>query len=128
MKIKFSGGLVKQSNIEAINKDSEAYITSREARLSDTMRPVIQRYLDKSVYLTTNNAYDYLISRVEAILIGELMKKYRSNQSKVARILGLSRGTTRKMLKRYGYITPNAKRKPKKSLSDQLTSAWAGYI
>lgn len=48
--------------------------------------------------------YQSVIATFEKPLLKELMERNKYNQSKVAEILGLNRGTTRKKLKQYGLI------------------------
>ena len=59
-------------------------------------------------YLTTNaskdanlNLYQLIVEEVEAPLFRTVMEMTRYNQSKAARVLGVSRGTLRTKLKRY---------------------------
>ena len=46
--------------------------------------------------------YDMVLSEIEVPLFETVMTFCRGNQSKAARILGISRGTLRKKLKKYG--------------------------
>ena len=48
--------------------------------------------------------YDFLLDEIEEPLLAAVMKYVRSNQSEAARILGLSRGTLRTKLKKYGML------------------------
>jgi Fis family transcriptional regulator len=47
------------------------------------------------------NLYDKILENVEAPLLRTVMEQTRYNQSKAARILGISRGTLRTKLKQY---------------------------
>lgn len=47
------------------------------------------------------NLYELIIEEVEAPLFRTVMEMTRYNQSKAARVLGVSRGTLRTKLKRY---------------------------
>jgi Fis family transcriptional regulator, factor for inversion stimulation protein len=47
------------------------------------------------------NLYQLIVEEVEAPLFRTVMEMTRYNQSKAARVLGLSRGTLRTKLKRY---------------------------
>jgi Fis family transcriptional regulator len=49
-----------------------------------------------------SEVYDMLLSQIEPALLETTMEFTRGNQSKAAIMLGLSRGTLRKKLKRYG--------------------------
>jgi Fis family transcriptional regulator, factor for inversion stimulation protein len=48
-----------------------------------------------------NDLYGLVLAEVEAPLLEAVMQKARSNQSKAAQMLGVSRGTLRTMLKKY---------------------------
>lgn len=63
---------------------------------------VVKRYLS-TVSSKDNklNLYELVIDEVEAPLFRTVMEMTRYNQSKAARVLGLSRGTLRTKLKRY---------------------------
>lgn len=63
---------------------------------------VVKRYLS-TVSSKDNklNLYELVIDEVEAPLLRTVMEMTRYNQSKAARVLGLSRGTLRTKLKRY---------------------------
>ena len=48
-----------------------------------------------------DNLYAMVLAEVEAPMLEAVMQKARSNQSKAAQMLGISRGTLRTMLKQY---------------------------
>ncbi len=50
------------------------------------------------------HVYDFFLDEIEEPLLAAVMKFTRSNQSETARILGLSRGTLRTKLKKYGML------------------------
>jgi Fis family transcriptional regulator, factor for inversion stimulation protein len=58
-------------------------------------------YLEKMKHHNIDNLYKLVMAEVEPALLETVMKTNRFNQSKLARILGLSRGTTRSKLRRY---------------------------
>ena len=72
--------------------------------LSEMVCQTLRGYFAEAGNVPMVNLYAILLEQVEEPLLHMLMDKYRHNQSKVARILGLSRGTTRKLLKKYGLI------------------------
>ena len=51
-----------------------------------------------------SSVYDMVLGEVEPPLLQAVLKHTRNNQSKAARMLGLSRGTLRKKLKLYGFL------------------------
>jgi Fis family transcriptional regulator len=74
-------------------------------------RPALQRHVEEVVdgYLRehdqqANDLYDHLLAQVEEPLLAALMRQLGDNQSEAARVLGLSRGTLRKKLKRYALL------------------------
>ena len=50
------------------------------------------------------NVYDLMLSCIEEPLFKAILNRTRGNQSKAAILLGISRGTLRKKLKRYDLI------------------------
>ena len=68
--------------------------------LAQQVVAVVKRYLS-SVSSKNNNLYDLVVEEVEAPLFRTVMELTRYNQSKAARVLGVSRGTLRTKLKRY---------------------------
>ncbi len=61
----------------------------------------VKRYLGSSNQKDMLNLYQLIIEEVEAPLFRTVMEQTRYNQSKAARVLGVSRGTLRTKLKRY---------------------------
>ncbi len=63
---------------------------------------VVKSYLNKVNSKDSNlNLYQLLIEEIEGPLFRTVMELTRYNQSKAARVLGVSRGTLRTKLKRY---------------------------
>lgn len=64
----------------------------------------VKRYLGSSSHKSKKdmlNLYQLILEEVEAPLFRTVMEQTRYNQSKAARVLGVSRGTLRTKLKRY---------------------------
>ena len=62
----------------------------------------VKSYLNVSGNKNINlNLYELIIEEIEAPLFRTVMEMTRYNQSKAARVLGVSRGTLRTKLKRY---------------------------
>lgn len=74
---------------------------SNEA-LSEQVVGAVKRYLSAVNSKDANlNLYQLIVEEVEAPLFRTVMELTRYNQSKAARVLGVSRGTLRTKLKRY---------------------------
>jgi Fis family transcriptional regulator len=73
-----------------------------EVSLSEHVVDTVKNYLNAAGKKDTNlNLYQLIIEEVEAPLFRTVMELTRYNQSKAARVLGVSRGTLRTKLKRY---------------------------
>jgi Fis family transcriptional regulator, factor for inversion stimulation protein len=86
------------SSISEIEYSAPKVFSMREA-----MKKMIENYFDAHKDVPLENLYDLMIEEIEEPLLKLLMEKFY-NQSKVAKALGLSRGTTRKRLLKYGII------------------------
>ena len=71
--------------------------------LKDHAREAIDHYFDRLKGERIDNLYDLVWDEVEGVLIEEAMKQ-TNNQSKAAVLLGISRGTLRKRLKKHGLL------------------------
>ena len=70
--------------------------------LNQQVVSVVKGYLNAVGNKNLNlNLYELVIEEVEAPLFRTVMELTRYNQSKAARVLGVSRGTLRTKLKRY---------------------------
>ncbi|MES2625484.1 MAG: DNA-binding transcriptional regulator Fis [Pseudomonadota bacterium] len=74
-------------------------------RQSSTLRASVTAALHDYLNLVepdmVNDLYALVLAEVEAPMLEAVMQKARSNQSKAAQMLGVSRGTLRTMLKQY---------------------------
>jgi Fis family transcriptional regulator len=74
-------------------------------RQASTLRASVSAALNDYLGLVdadmVNDLYALVLAEVEAPLLEAVMQKARSNQSKAAQMLGVSRGTLRTMLKKY---------------------------
>ncbi len=61
----------------------------------------LKRYIDDSGEKEPTNLYYTVIERVEASALAVLLAHYDHNQTKVSEVLGLSRGTMGKLVKKY---------------------------
>jgi len=69
--------------------------------LRQSVQDAIRRYLEDMGQSQTECLYQTLLSEVEPPLIEEVLRYTRGNQSKTARILGITRNTLRSKLNRY---------------------------
>ena len=70
--------------------------------LSQQVIHAVKQYLNTVSNKDANlNLYQLIVEEVEAPLFRTVMEMTRYNQSKAARVLGVSRGTLRTKLKRY---------------------------
>lgn len=76
--------------------------TSKSAGLSDQVIHAVKHYLTSESRKDANlNLHQLILEIVEAPLFRTVMEMTRYNQSKAARVLGVSRGTLRTKLKHY---------------------------
>lgn len=70
--------------------------------LSDIVEVSVNNYLSKMRGQPIADVHEMVVSEVEEPLLLSMMKFTRGNQSRAAVLFGLSRGTLRKKLKKYG--------------------------
>lgn len=88
-----------------LEKEVSAFeLTQKNQPLHDSVRQALENYLSQLKGQTPSNLYELILGEVEAPLMGAVMEYTKSNQSRAAIILGLSRGTLRKKLKMYGLL------------------------
>lgn len=95
---------LKQYDLENIHlADANASVQLNESvSLRDTVEVTVNEYLAKMKGQPIADVYEMVLSEVEEPLMISMMKFTRGNQSKAAILFGLSRGTLRKKLKKYG--------------------------
>ena len=76
--------------------------------LKDHVREAIDRYFNRSEGWRIHNLYDLVWDEVEGVLIEATMKHTKNSQVKAAVVLGISRGTLRKLLKKHGFLKNKA--------------------
>ncbi|EKD73379.1 MAG: hypothetical protein ACD_45C00338G0003 [uncultured bacterium] len=72
--------------------------------LRENITEVMQHYFANLKGEEPRHVYDFFLDEIEEPLLSVVMKCTRNNQSEVARILGLSRGTLRAKLKKFGML------------------------
>lgn len=81
-----------------------ANTNSETVSLRENVAEVIRHYFANLKGEEPRNVYDFFLDEIEEPLLAAVMKFTRYNQSETARILGLSRGTLRTKLKKYGML------------------------
>ena len=66
--------------------------------LKTLVRGAVERYFD------VTGLYDVVLEQVEEPLLQTVMERHGGNQTRAAEVLGMSRGTLRKKLIRYGLL------------------------
>lgn len=74
--------------------------------LRQEVHKTIRRFLDDMGSTEPEHVYRKLLDEVEPPLIEEVLLFTRGNQSRAARILGMTRNTLRTRIRRYGIRTP----------------------
>ncbi len=77
--------------------------------LRQNVQRAIRRYLEDMGSCQAESLYQTLLSEVEPPLIEEVLRYTHGNQSRTARILGITRNTLRSKLERYDIPVTNGK-------------------
>lgn len=85
-------------------KKDTSNMTESPVSLRDNVAQVMQHYFANLKGEEPKNVYDFFLDEVEEPLLAAVMKYTRDNQSEAARILGVSRGTLRTLLKKFGML------------------------
>ncbi len=78
--------------------------TQQDQSLSGCVGQALDKYFSQLGGELPSNLYDMVLEQIELPLLRKVMDLTASNQSRAAKILGLSRGTLRKKLKIYGLL------------------------
>jgi Fis family transcriptional regulator len=87
-----------------MNKTISDFVQTEQMTLREKVASIMQQYFANLEGEEPSNLYNFVLEEVEAPLLEEIMKYTRYNQSRSARMLGISRGTLRKLLKKYGLL------------------------
>jgi Fis family transcriptional regulator, factor for inversion stimulation protein len=79
-------------------------ILEQSTPLRESVKHAVERYFTHLDGQSVTDMYDMVISEVEEPLLTTVMRIVGQNQSLAARMLGISRGTLRKKLERYGML------------------------
>lgn len=92
-------------SVNIIEKPESAFeLMQKNQPLHDSVRQSLENYLCQLKGEIPNNLYDLILAEVEAPLMEAVMEYTKNNQSRAAVVLGLSRGTLRKLLKKYNLL------------------------
>lgn len=75
-----------------------------QCTLRQNVEEIMRHYFAKLEGEEPSQVYDFFLDEIEEPLLHAVMKYVNNNQSEAARILGLSRGTLRTKLKKYGML------------------------
>jgi Factor for inversion stimulation Fis, transcriptional activator len=73
--------------------------------LKELVKQQLDRYFNELDGEVPSELYDLVISQVEHALLESALEQTANNQSKAAEILGISRGTLRTRMKRFGMLS-----------------------
>jgi len=86
------------------DNELNSYSESSVVTLRENVAEVIRHYFASLKGEEPKHVYDFFLDEIEEPLLAVVMKYTRYNQSETARILGLSRGTLRTKLKKFGML------------------------
>jgi len=86
------------------NTETSFELTQKNQPLHDSVRQSLENYISQLKGQMPSNLYELILAEVEAPLMECVMEYTKNNQSRAAIVLGLSRGTLRKLLKKYGML------------------------
>ena len=86
------------------NKQFNSYSDPVQVSLRENVAEVLLHYFANLKGEEPCNVYDFFLDEIEEPLLTIVMKYTRNNQSEAARLLGLSRGTLRAKLKKFGML------------------------
>lgn len=91
--------------INTLEKTETSFeLTQKNQPLHDSVRQSLENYISQLKGQMPSNLYELILAEVEAPLMECVMEYTKNNQSRAAIVLGLSRGTLRKLLKKYGML------------------------
>jgi Fis family transcriptional regulator len=95
---------VIQLKEEEKHSERPATVDQKNERLMDSVRHALKNYFRQLKGEEPSEVYPMVLTEIEVPLLEVVMKQTKNNQSLTARMLGLSRGTTRQKLKKYGLL------------------------
>jgi Fis family transcriptional regulator len=98
--------MVTQEHVEMKKSASEA---DNPIPLRKNVQEAIRRYLEDMGHSQPESLYRVLLAEVEPPLIEEVLRYTQGNQSRTAKILGMTRNTLRTKLDRYDIPVTNGR-------------------
>lgn len=97
-------GEMSMSDTAVISNEVMGTQVRQETSLRDSVKNSLENYFAQLGSETPANLYDMVLEQIELPLLQRIMAYTGNNQSKAAKVLGLSRGTLRKKLKIYDLL------------------------
>lgn len=91
-------------SVKLENPMTTAGLKPQDHSIREAIHRALTNYFSQLGDQQPSNLYDMVLSEVELPLLEAVMAYTKNNQSRAAIILGLSRGTLRKLLKKYNFI------------------------
>ncbi|MDR3479030.1 MAG: helix-turn-helix domain-containing protein [Gammaproteobacteria bacterium] len=88
----------EKSTLDSLSESSEV------VTLKSNVTEIMKHYFANLKGEEPRNVYDFFLDEIEEPLLSVVMKQVRGNQSEAARMLGISRGTLRSLLKKFGML------------------------
>lgn len=88
----------EKHTLESLSESSEI------VTLKSNVTEIMKHYFANLKGEEPRNVYDFFLDEIEEPLLSVVMKQVKNNQSEAARILGISRGTLRSLLKKFGML------------------------
>jgi Fis family transcriptional regulator len=85
-------------------KTGSLSLGAAQLSLTEVSRDTFKQYYEGRSPATTTDVYGLMLAKIEPAILKQTLKFTRENQSQSAIVLGLSRGTCRKLLKQYGML------------------------
>lgn len=79
-------------------------VSASNLSLRENVEQSVKQYFDHLDGAPAGNLYDLVLDEVEEPLLKAVLEYTKGNQSKAAILLGLSRGTLRKKMKKFGLL------------------------
>ena len=95
---------MSMSDTAVISNEVMGTQVRQETSLRDSVKNSLENYFAQLGSETPANLYDMVLEQIELPLLQRIMAYTGNNQSKAAKVLGLSRGTLRKKLKIYDLL------------------------
>jgi Fis family transcriptional regulator len=89
----------------AIKKQNTDFTAETDITLKEHVTKIMQQYFSNLDGEEPKNVYDFFLDEVQEPLVTIVMQYTNQNQSATARILGMSRGTLRMLLKRFSMLS-----------------------